>query len=98
MKTVVIGDADTVLAFGLAGIEGKAVGLEDDVAATIESLCREQTGLILIAEALAETGREAIDKALLLSGGPLILEIPDVNGPLSRKVSATERIVSLLRR
>ena len=98
MKTVVIGDADTVLAFGLAGIRGEAVGPEGDVAAILERLSRDQTGLILITEALAETSREAIDNALLLPEGPLILEIPDLTGPLSRKGKATERIVSLLRR
>ena len=42
MKTVVIGDADTVLAFGLAGIRGEAVGPAGDVAAILERLSRDQ--------------------------------------------------------
>ncbi|GLI34759.1 V-type ATP synthase subunit F [Desulforhabdus amnigena] len=98
MKAFLIGDSETVLAFGLAGIRGQAVRAGDDIPALLESLDREQTGLILITEALAEANREAIDRVLLSPGGPLILEIPDVKGPLPGKAGATERIVSLLRR
>jgi vacuolar-type H+-ATPase subunit F/Vma7 len=98
MKIFVIGDFETVLAFGLAGIKGQTVRSGADLPAVLEGLDREQTGLVLITEALAEANREVMDKMLLVSGGPLMLEIPDVNGPLSGKAGATERIVSLLKR
>lgn len=98
MKVFVIGDSETVLAFRLAGIKGQTARTGDDVPSLLEALDAEQTGLVLITESLAEANREALNRAMLVPGRPLILEIPDVKGPLSRKSGAAERLVSLLRR
>jgi vacuolar-type H+-ATPase subunit F/Vma7 len=98
MRIVVIADPDTVLTFRLAGVEGWVAHSGAEVAALVDQLRREEIGLMLIAEALAEENRELVEKILLEPGGPLILEIPEFKGPMTRKTRATERIAALLRR
>lgn len=98
MKIFVLADPETCLAFSLAGISAQAVHSEAEVPAALENLDRQETGLVLVTERLAEKNREVIDRILLEPGGPLILEIPDIKGPLSKKPKATQRILSLVRR
>jgi vacuolar-type H+-ATPase subunit F/Vma7 len=98
MKIFVIADAETVLAFALAGLKGKSVTSETEVPAILANLTREEAGLVLITETLAVKNREAIERVLLDPGRPLIVEIPGSGGPLPRKVKTTERLASLLRR
>ena len=98
MKIFVIADAETVLAFALAGLKGQAVKSETEVPAILADLSREQAGLVLITEALAMKNREAIERVLLDLAGPLIVEIPGRGGPLPKKAKTTERLLALLRR
>jgi len=98
MKIVVVADSDTVLAFRLAGVEGRVAHAPADVAAMVDQLCREETGLILITEALFDIHIELLEKILLEPGGPLILAIPEFKGPLPRKTRAIDRILAVLRR
>jgi vacuolar-type H+-ATPase subunit F/Vma7 len=98
MKIFVIADAETVLAFALAGLKGQSVESETEVPALLANLTREEAGLVLITETLAVNNREAIERVLLDPGRPLIVEIPGSGGPLPRKVRTSERLASLLRR
>jgi vacuolar-type H+-ATPase subunit F/Vma7 len=98
MKIFVIADAETVLAFALAGLKGQSVTSETEVPTLLANLTREEAGLVLITEALAVNSREAIERVLLDPGRPLIVEIPGSGGPLPRKVRTSERLASLLRR
>jgi V/A-type H+/Na+-transporting ATPase subunit F len=98
MKIAVIADPDTVLAFRLAGIEARVAHSVSEVTALIAQLRREEIGLMLITEALAEGNRDVVEAILLEPGGPLILEIPEFKGPLPDKARATDRIAALLRR
>jgi vacuolar-type H+-ATPase subunit F/Vma7 len=98
MKIFVVADAETVLAFALAGLQGQAVESATEVPAILAGITRGQAGLILITEVLAEHNREAIEQVLLDPAGPLIVEIPGRGGPLPKKVRTTERLVALLRR
>ncbi|MCG6908216.1 MAG: V-type ATP synthase subunit F [Desulfobacteraceae bacterium] len=98
MKIFVLADPDTCLTFSLAGIRTQTVYSGAEVLAILESLDRQETGLVLITERLAEKNRDVIDRILLEEDGPLILEIPDIKGPLSEKPKATQRILSLVRR
>jgi vacuolar-type H+-ATPase subunit F/Vma7 len=98
MKIFVIADAETVLAFALAGLKGQAVKTPAEVPAILAGLTREEAGLVLITEVLAEHNREAIEKVLLDTGAPLIVEIPGPGGPLPKKAGSTERLAALLRR
>ncbi len=98
MNIVVIADSQTCLAFSLAGIQSYPVDSATEVLPIFESLSREQIGLVLITEPLADKNREAVERLLLEPGGLLILEIPAMAGPLKRRSGFTERLVSLLRR
>jgi vacuolar-type H+-ATPase subunit F/Vma7 len=98
MKILVIADPNTCLAFALGGFAVQPVASDTEVLAVIESLNRDEIGLVLITEALAAANRETIEPILLGPGGPLILEIPAITGPLRTRAKATERILSLLRR
>jgi vacuolar-type H+-ATPase subunit F/Vma7 len=98
MKIFVIADAETVLAFALAGLKGQSVTSETEVPTLLANLTREEAGLVLITETLAVNNREAIERVLLDPGRPLIVEIPGSGGPLPRKVRTSERLASLLRR
>ena len=98
MKIFVLADAETLLVYALAGLKGQAVKSDADVPAILDGLTRESAGLILITEALARNNREAIEQMMMDSGKPLIVEIPDIHGPLPQKARSTERLVSLMRR
>lgn len=93
-----LADADTLLAYALAGIKGQSVTSEADVPAILEGLTREMAGLVLITEALARNNREAIERVMMDSGKPLIVEIPDIHGPLPQRARSTERLISLMQR
>ena len=97
MKLLVIADPETCLAFALAGIRGEAARSDSEVPAVLKGLDREETGLVLITEALAQGNRKLIDELILQAPGMLILEIPDTRGPRPEKATAAERIASLLR-
>ncbi len=62
MKIAVIGDSDTVLAFRLAGMEGRLARSAAEVTTLVDQLRREEIGLMLITEALAEENRELVEK------------------------------------
>ncbi len=97
LEFFVIADAHTALAFFLAGVRG---GVADSPGQAREWLLKSrqdpEVGLILISERLADQIREAVDAARRDSVTPLILEIPDLAGPLVRKESLLDRLRSLM--
>lgn len=97
LEFFVIAGAHTVLAFTLAGIRG-AVAATPGQARELLHRSRQdpEVGLILISERLAEQIREVVDAAQRDSVKPLILEIPDLAGPLPRKESMLDRLRSLM--
>ncbi len=98
MKIFVLADADTVLVYALAGLKGQVVTSATEVPAILDGLTSESAGLVLITETLAQNNRDAVEKMMLDPGSPLIVAIPDINGPLPKTVANTERLVSLMRR
>ncbi|MGI6460234.1 MAG: V-type ATP synthase subunit F [Candidatus Hydrogenedentales bacterium] len=83
MIPFVIGDDQTVLGFRLVGVEGRvASGRDQMLAALNEALGRREIGLIVVSERLAGEIRDEIDARLSDAGFPLILEVPDAQGPL----------------
>jgi len=86
MKIGVVGDFDTVAGFKLAGVrEAYEVNNKDEAAESLMKLIKEDMGIIIITERFAEQIR--IETAALMRGRalPLIVEIPDKNGPLEGK-------------
>lgn len=87
MKIGVVGDSDTVTGFRLAGIgEAHEVKEPREVVKTLKKLMKEDVGLIIITERLADQVRD--ETSMLMEGKtfPLIVEIPDKRGPIEGKV------------
>ena len=97
MKIRVIADRDTALAFNLAGIAGHAAADAAEVRALFQELAGQRAGLVLITEKLAEANRPLLDDLRMAADAPLILEIPDLSGPLETRKSAAEQIMNWLR-
>jgi len=81
MKYFVMGDEDTVLGFGMVGVEGKTV-YNAEAARTVfdEALQNEEIGIIIITERTANSIRELIQRFIFTKSFPLIVEIPDRSG------------------
>jgi V/A-type H+-transporting ATPase subunit F len=93
LKFFVIGDEDTVLGFSLAGIEGEAVHNPDETRAALEkAFQREALGIIIISERAANTIRSQVEQYIYKTTFPLIIEIPDRQGPMERKGSIRDMI------
>ncbi|MFO7889231.1 MAG: V-type ATP synthase subunit F [bacterium] len=86
MKFYVIGDAETVLGFSLAGIEGKVVANKEETREALNKAFNiEGIGIIIITERTAQTIRQQVDQHILKKSFPLIIEIPDRHGPVEGK-------------
>jgi V/A-type H+-transporting ATPase subunit F len=93
----VIADEHIVIAFSLAGVRG---GVADTPGKAQELLIQSredsEVGLILITERLADQIRELVDASRRDRVRPLILEIPDLAGPVPRQESLLDRLRSLM--
>jgi V/A-type H+/Na+-transporting ATPase subunit F len=86
MNYFVIGDEDTVLGFGLVGVKGKTVRTQEETdAAFQEAISDPETGIIIITERIANLIRPIVDNFLFTERFPLIVEIPDREGPVKGK-------------
>ena len=88
MKYFVIGDEDTVLGFGMVGVRGTAARSPEEASAAFdEALSAKDVGIVIITERVAELIRPQVDRYLFQEQFPLIVEIPDRQGPLEGKPS-----------
>ncbi len=99
MKVMVIADKLTCMAFALGGIAAVPVSGRDDARAALEAALEEpDIGLILITERIAGTIRELVDEVVYRLYKPLVLEIPDTEGAISKGPSVSAQMISLLSR
>lgn len=83
MTYFVIGDQDTVLGFGLVGVDGVSVAGPDEARAAFDrALQSREIGIVVITETVAEMIRSVVDRYVFTEDFPLIVEIPDRTGPL----------------
>lgn len=83
MKYFVIGDEDTVLGFGMVGVNGLPAANPDEADEAFETaLSDADVGIIIITERIAELIRRKVDRYLFTEQFPLIVEIPDRKGRL----------------
>ncbi len=81
MKYFIMGDEDTVLGFGMVGVEGRTVDSAEEARAVFnEVLQNEEIGIIIITERTAESIRELIQQFIFTKNFPLIVEVPDRSG------------------
>ena len=97
MKTFVIAGEDAVLGFSLAGVPGKIVATEEETHDAFEqALHTEELGVLLITEPVAQMIRPKIDAWIIGGRQPLIMEIPDVQGPRAGRRTPHEFVKSAI--
>lgn len=97
MRTIVIADEDTVLGFSLAGVQGVIVSTEEETRQAFEQATRQEgVGIVVLTERVAQHIREAVDKWIIGGGRPLIVEIPDNQGPMEERRTPHEFVKSAI--
>jgi V/A-type H+-transporting ATPase subunit F len=93
MHYYIIGDEDAVLGFGLVGVEG-TIASSVTQAREAFSTALEQTdiGIVIITERVADLIRPQVDQFIFTRNFPLIVEIPDREGPLPGKPGIREMV------
>jgi V/A-type H+-transporting ATPase subunit F len=82
MKYYIIGDEDSVLGFGMVGVRGATVRNEQEAEhAFSKALEDPDTGIVIVTERIADLIRPLVDRYLFTERFPLIVEIPDREGP-----------------
>lgn len=95
MKVFTVGDEDTVLGFSLAGVEGQVVRDVQEVQSAVRQVMgRKDVGIVLINEKFARMVPSLVEQLTRTAKFPLILEIPDRNGPLPERRTVEEIIQS----
>jgi V/A-type H+-transporting ATPase subunit F len=93
MKFYVIGDQDTLLGFQLVGLEGEEVHSAEEAREALQRAFQiEDLGIIIITERIAATIRNLVDQYVYKKTFPLIIEIPDREGPVEGRQSIRELI------
>ena len=93
MRFLTIGDEDMVLGFSLAGVEGKVVEGPDEAREVLrEVLSDPDVGIIIISERIAWGMREEVDRYIYTHSFPLIIEVPDREGPVEWRKSIREMV------
>ncbi len=95
MKIGVIGDSNTVLGFRLAGVrETRETEDPKEALEALRAFFRDKdTGLIIITERLADQLRSEIERLTRGVVTPLLVEIPDKEGAIERKVDPINELV-----
>lgn len=86
-----IGDEDTVLGFGMAGVAGRIAKNADDAEAALrEALSAPDIGIIIMTEHCADLIRSEVDAYMFSVRFPLIIEIPDRTGSAPGRLGIRE--------
>lgn len=95
MKIGVIGDSNTVLGFRLTGVmETRETEDPKEAFEALKTFFRDKDmGLVIITERLADSLRTEIDKLTKGVVTPLLVEIPDKEGAIERKVDPINELV-----
>ncbi len=77
MKVLVLGNAEAVRGFSLAGVEGKPAETADEINLALDAaLADRQIGIIMITSDAAATVPARVENLKLHSTIPLVVEIP----------------------
>jgi len=96
----VLGDEDTVLGFRLAGINGTVAEPGEGIAEQFRALVAEapapgserRAQIVLITERLAAAIRPLVDTYRMRGTFPIVVEIPDADGPVLGRRSISDLI------
>ena len=93
MKYAIIGDEDAIIGFGILGVTGKVATNPDEARRAFEAtLDDKETGIIIITERVADMIRPIVNNYLLTIGFPLVVEVPDRNGPKPDRPNIKEMV------
>jgi len=93
MKYYVIGDEDTVLGFGMVGVDGRVATSVAEADAAFEAATSDpEIGILVVTERAAELIRPRVDRILFSDTFPLIVEIPDRRGHMAGRPSIRETV------
>lgn len=93
MRYSIIGDEDTVLGFRMVGVTGKVATNSDEARRAFEAMLEDRENcIIIITERVADMIRSIVDKFLFTESFPLIVEIPDRNGPKPGRLGIRETV------
>jgi V/A-type H+-transporting ATPase subunit F len=85
MKVYCVGSEEVVKGLALIGIEGKATADIGEAGQAVDAaLARPDLGLLIVSERLAAPLKEKLTGWAFSHRQPLILEIPDEQGPVSK--------------
>ena len=95
MEVVVIGEKNTITGFSLAGI--KRTYLPDDGKENLKSLLADgNIGLLILTERFAaDVRRDIEDHQSSKRVTPIIVEIPDVSGPVEREKDPIRELIRM---
>lgn len=97
MKITVIADEDTVIGFAFAGIRGIVVTTREEARQAFDQVTHTaDMGIVLMTERIAQMIREPVDKWIIGGGQPLVVEIPDRQGPLENRRTPHEFVKSAI--
>lgn len=93
MRYYVIGDEDTVLGFGMVGVEGQSVADPEEAERAFHAaIDTNDVGIIIITERIAELIRPLVDRYMFSEQFPLLVEVPDRQGPVEAKPGLRETV------
>jgi len=93
VKYFIIGDEDTVLGFGMVGVQGRTAQDTGEAEAAFKiALDDKDVGIIIITERVAELIRRQVDRYIFSERFPLIVEIPDRLGKITGKPGVREMV------
>lgn len=91
MKFYVIGDKLTVLGFRMVGVDGTVVTDAPEAEEAIKKAVKDkELGIILITEKTANLVSSLVEDLFYTTAFPLILEIPDREGPVEGRGSVRD--------
>ena len=93
MEVVVVGEQNTITGFSLAGV--KRTYLPDEGKENLKDILSEDgLGVLILTERFAEDNRKAIeDHQSSKRVTPIIVEVPDVTGPIEREVDPIRELI-----
>jgi V/A-type H+-transporting ATPase subunit F len=93
MEIVVIGDQNTVTGFRLAGV--KRIYTPEDAQENLKKILSEETaGVLIMTEKFARENRRAVEEHQSSKKmTPIIVEVPDVSGPIKREVDPIRELI-----
>lgn len=93
MRYFVIGDEDTVLGLGMAGVSGRSITDARQAADAFDTAIRDkEIGIIIITERAADMIRTTVDRYIFSQTFPLIIEIPDRKGRIPGRPDIRELV------